>query len=344
LPRSQTPLPLEWALWNRDTPVPFGQTTLTVSDYMQRHAITALLVAQGTRVLVEAYAHGASERSLFLSNSVAKSFTGLTVGSVLASRSDDLALRPLSETVPALRGRPAGEVTAANYMRMSSGLRYTETNQPGDDHWRFGRTIRSTSILRALQDLQETAYTPGSRFSYAGSSTAALSLFVRGITRKSLAETFSEAIWNRVGMEAEAFWQRDVAGETLGHCCFFARPRDYLRLAIVLGHNGIRPSDGEPIVPQAFLDRTRTPAASDPPFRPRPGSWGYANQFWVMGSARRQIAMLGLRGQSIFIDPDLRLVMVQFSAASEPSAGQTQLGRDREALWNGLVRQVSATP
>ena len=55
------------------------------------------------------------------------------------------------------------------------------------------------------------------------------------------------------------------------------------------------------------------------------------------GEARR-FALLGVYGQMMFVDPELRLVMVQTAANATARAGQTSLGREADALWRGLVR------
>jgi CubicO group peptidase (beta-lactamase class C family) len=47
--------------------------------------------------------------------------------------------------------------------------------------------------------------------------------------------------------------------------------------------------------------------------------------------------MLGVYGQHLFVDPELRLVMVQTSANQTASVAKTSLGRERNAFWRGLV-------
>jgi hypothetical protein len=47
--------------------------------------------------------------------------------------------------------------------------------------------------------------------------------------------------------------------------------------------------------------------------------------------------MIGVHGQSIFMDPGLRRVMVQTGANATAEAGQTSLFADRDAFWRGAV-------
>ena len=48
--------------------------------------------------------------------------------------------------------------------------------------------------------------------------------------------------------------------------------------------------------------------------------------------------MLGVYGQSIFVDPALRLVMVQTSANATAEADSNSLFADRDEFWRGVVR------
>jgi hypothetical protein len=47
-------------------------------------------------------------------------------------------------------------------------------------------------------------------------------------------------------------------------------------------------------------------------------------------------------GQSIFVDPGLKLVMVLTAAARNASVGKEPLGRERDALWRGLVAEYGS--
>lgn len=48
--------------------------------------------------------------------------------------------------------------------------------------------------------------------------------------------------------------------------------------------------------------------------------------------------MLGVYGQSIFIDPALRPVIVHTGAHDTADAGGIRLGRERDVFWRGAVR------
>ncbi len=75
------------------------------------------------------------------------------------------------------------------------------------------------------------------------------------------------------------------------------------------------------------------------PFTPRKATpyFGYGYQFWLFPGEKRRFALLGVYGQSIFVDPELKLVMVITAAAKNASVGKEPFARERDALWRGVV-------
>jgi CubicO group peptidase (beta-lactamase class C family) len=96
---------------------------------------------------------------------------------------------------------------------------------------------------------------------------------------------------------------------------------------------------GKQIIPKEYLldatDWHRQPEAFRP-YRATP-YFGYGYQFWLFPGEKRRFALLGVYGQSIFVDPELKLVMVLTAAAKTANVGKETLGRERDAFWRGLV-------
>lgn len=115
---------------------------------------------------------------------------------------------------------------------------------------------------------------------------------------------------------------------------------------MVLANDGVRPDDPgkKQIIPLDYLldgtDWNRAPEQ----FRPGNATpyYGYSYQFWTFPGAKRRFAMLGVYGQMILIDPQLKLVMVQVAANATAKSGETTLGRDADAFWRGVVRQYGS--
>ena len=112
--------------------------------------------------------------------------------------------------------------------------------------------------------------------------------------------------------------------------------RDWARLGLLLAHDGA--VDGHQVIPrQWLLDATTVPP--DSPFAPRRATpfMGYGYQIWLFPGPRRQFALLGIHGQSIYIDPASRLVMVQTAVRVSATGEQAE----PVALWNALVARFA---
>ncbi|HMF29250.1 MAG TPA: serine hydrolase, partial [Candidatus Cybelea sp.] len=194
----------------------------------------------------------------------------------------------------------------------------------------------------AARIITERETEQGTRFYYSSAQTTMLAAVVRGATGMSLSSYLTPRLWQAIGAEDSAFWYADKTGLEVALGNFNATLRDYGRLGIVLANDGVRPDDpARPeVIPKAFLidatDWKRFPEA----FRPGKATpyLGYGYQFWVFPGEHRRFALIGVYGQSIFVDPELKLVIVQTSANATAEAGKNSLGSDRQGFWTGVVR------
>jgi CubicO group peptidase (beta-lactamase class C family) len=273
---------------------------------------------------------------------MAKSITALAIGYALDERKinslDDRADRYALK----LRGTLFGETTIRNLLRMASGIRYSQTYDQTGDTKRFADAIGRDGVERAARLFQTRETEQGARFYYASAHSAMLAAVVRGATDTNLSNYLTARLWRAIGAETPALWSIDKSGLELGHMGFNATLRDYGRLGVVLANDGVRPDDpnAKQIIPREFLfdatDWKRQPEA----FRPRKAtpSLGYGYQFWLYPSEPRRFMMLGVYGQSIFVDPALHLVIVQTGANATAEASDSSLAHERDAFWRGIVR------
>ena len=170
----------------------------------------------------------------------------------------------------------------------------------------------------------------------------ALTLLLRAVTGTSVSEYLTTRLWQPMGAEADATWIRTKDGTEVGSGSFNAVLRDYGRLGILLANDGAL--DGRQIVPKDYLldatDWRRQPEA----FAPSKATpyFGYGYQFWLFPGEKRRFALLGVYGQSIFVDPELKLVMVITAAAKNASVGKESFARERNALWRGVVAKYGS--
>jgi CubicO group peptidase (beta-lactamase class C family) len=213
---------------------------------------------------------------------------------------------------------------------------------------RFWQTVYRDGIEGAAKFVKERERPQGERFHYMSPTTLMLAAVLRGATGMSLSEYLSPRLWQAIGAEETALWRADKTGLELTNGNFNVTLRDYGRLGVVLANDGVRPDDpeGKQIVSREYLleatDARRVPEQ----FRPGKATpyMGYGYQFWLYPGKWRRFALLGVHGQSMLVDPQIKLVIVQTGANATEQAGETSLGREREALWRGVLRYYDKRP
>jgi CubicO group peptidase (beta-lactamase class C family) len=318
--------------------------SLSIDDYLARERVMGLMIIKDGVIQIERYQYERTPAQRFVSNSMAKSIVSLAVGIALQEGKiaslDDRADKYATK----MAGTLYGETTIRNLLRMSSGAHFEERYDGKDDLERFGRAVIRGGVEEAAKVITVRDAPQGSRFSYASAETEVLAGVLRGATGMSLSEYLGPRLWQAMGAETSALWRAERTGLERAAGNFNATLRDYGRLGIVLANDGLRPDTKQQVIPRDYLleatDWRRAPAA----FRPRTATpyYGYNYQFWTFPTEKRRFAMLGVYGQMIFVDPELKLVMVQTTANATAKAGETTLGKNADAFWRGVVEHYGS--
>lgn len=299
---------------------------------------TGLLVLKGDTILAERYQYDRRPENRFQSYSMAKTVVGMLVGLALAegriASIDDRA----EQYVPQLKGQLYGGTTLRHLLTMSSGVKFTEDYGGKDDV----AILAAKTIFRegpggpaALLSFNERLRPAGEKFSYASAESEVLSLVVRAAVGKPLAEYLSEKIWKPMGAEADATWIVDGGGYELGYMGLNATLRDWGRLGLLLARHG--ELDGRQIIPADWVKASTRP--DDPHLRVGYATRynGYGYQIWLIDEKGR-FALLGVRGQAVFVDPATRLVVVHTAV----HAGARDPARSEQfALFYGLLESLN---
>ncbi len=312
LKKAASPLPLPKAADEPKFEYQFENQTHTLDDFLARQRVTGLLLIKDGEILLERYQYDRTPAHRFVSHSMAKSIVSIAVGMALAEGKIASLDDAVSKYAPKLAGSPYGETSIRNVLRMSSGVPFNEVYDGKDDLTRFSILRRSQGSIAALRSFGGREVEQGTRFHYASSETVVLA-------------------------EADATWVRSRDGLEIGSGSFNAILRDYGRLGVLLANDGAVGT--RQVVPKEYLleatDWHRQPDA----FAPRRATpyFGYGYQFWTYPGEKRRFALLGVYGQSIFVDPELKLVMVITAVAKNASVGKESFAMERNAVWRGLI-------
>ena len=314
----------------------------TLEDYLARNPATGLLVARGNAILFERYQYGRIAADRMTSQSMAKTVVAMLVGIAVAEHAIRSVDDPAATYVPELEGTELGRTPLRALLHMTSGLAFAEGYDGADDNAALGRMLFSPggpAPAAAVARFSTRTAPPGTVWHYAGVNTEVLGLVLARATGQPLATYLQTRIWHPMGAEADASWTIDHSGQEVAYCCLNATLRDYARFGLLLAGNGA--AGGKQVIPRQWLVDAATAPGPNTAVAPGPAgqSWGYGYHTWLMPGPRHGLAMEGIHGQRVFIDPPSGLVLVQTAVrvAATHNEGDVEL----LALWRSLVRQVA---
>jgi len=320
---------------SRPLPLPRAAVSLTdvhfsdrgkqydLESYLELNRIAAILILQDRRVKLERYRFGNTDRTRWMSMSIAKSITSTLVGAALK----DGFIRSLSDSltryVPSLNGTAYDGVSVRDVLMMASGVRWNETySDPTSDRRRLLEAQISQvpgSALAVMTSLQRAA-APGTTANYNTGETQVVAEVLRAAVGRPLATYLSDRIWSRFGMEADANWWLDSPGGIeIGGSGFSATLRDYGRFGLFVLGGGV--AAGDSILPAGWVREATTSKTL------RDGAAVEYGYLWWTGAtpaSRRDGAFMaiGIHGQYLYVNPVAKIVIVVWGARPHPSQGQ----------------------
>ena len=250
--------------------------------YMEEAEVTGLLAIKRGRVVLERYARGNDDSTVWASRSMAKSITSLMIGAAIQSKHIRSVDDPVSLHVPELEGTFYHGVTLRHCLQMTSGIPYSEDYQDrASDVARLQACTvegRPGAFLDFLRDLcsrwDRKTNPPRSVFNYCSADSVVLGLALERATGEIAPVRLEHALWRRLGMERDAFWNLEApGGSAFTASGFGATLRDYGGLALfVLG--GARLPDGTRIVPEGLMQESLARRLRSTPAVPMDSSGG----------------------------------------------------------------------
>ena len=299
-----TSQPLAWekdAGFNKE---PLNSATLS---YLQQYKSAAFLVAKNGKLLHETYFSPYTESSRTNSFSIAKTITTMQVGLAVQQGLIPSFDMPITQFLPEFAGNArASKATISQVSAMKAGHDWTENyklpfNVTTDLY--YGKDAEN---LVLNQDFERE---PGTEYEYSSGSTQLLGVILkRAIQKKNpqsnVSEHLSQSLWQPLGMEKDAIYTLDRAGEDGGmertYCCIFATARDFAKLGQLLLQDG--QWGGKQLLDKAFVERMRKPDLQ--PY--------YGHSLWMDWTYKHPFYSLqGHQGQYVIVVPSLQLVVVR---------------------------------
>jgi CubicO group peptidase (beta-lactamase class C family) len=286
---------------------------LHLADYIALNRVAGLLVLQDGKIALERYEFGNTPQTRWVSFSMVKSITS----TLAAAAVQDGLMGGLDEAVtkylPELRGSGYEGVSIRNVMQMASGVRWNETYTDRSSDRRKMLELqteqRAGALIRFMATLPRAAQ-PGTRWNYSTGETYVLGALVRAAVKRPLSQYLSEKIWSVFAMEKDAtWWTESNAGVEFGGSGFAATLRDYGRFGQFVLQDGV--AGRKPVVPPGWFPNAGLPK--------RVGGQlvRYGYMWW--SEPEGAFRAFGIFGQSIYVNPGRKVVIVVWSAQEKPT-------------------------
>lgn len=265
---------------------------------LQGPGMRAIVVVHDGRIVAEAYGQGFTAAMPLLGWSMTKSVTAALVG--MAIKDGKLSLEQ-KHLFPQWAGDGRAEISIADLMAMTAGLKWSEAEGRITDPGRMEFLVRDTAAFARGLPLDTP---PGTRFNYSGAQTVLLTRLWQDAVGEGAPSYPRERLFNPLGMTS-AVLEADEVGTFRGEGFLFATARDWARFGEFLRLGG--QWNGQQLLPVGFVDYMRSPSpVSDEghgPVYARGQIWlakglGYdlpADTFMMEGHLRQVIAIIPSR-------------------------------------------------
>lgn len=223
----------------------------------------SLLVAHRGVIQLEHYAPGFDAERITETYSMAKSMVGLVLSMTIADGEVPGFQTPASDYLEAWQGTDRGRITIGQLAHMESGLEHFGFNfSPWQNPYHRGiRSLLGSDVVAALLQFQLTE-PPGTSFFYNSANTQLATIVMERATGKRYASLVSEKLWQPLGARSARVWLDGPGGTPRSYAYFHARPKDWLRLGMMLADGGCW--QGHRVVSAAALKLFLAPAPTNP--------------------------------------------------------------------------------
>ncbi len=296
-----------------------GGKAYDLIDYMALNRVTALLVLKDGKIAYEDYEMGNTDKTRWMSMSIAKSITSSLMGAAIRDGHIKSIDDSVTQYVATLKGSAYDGVSIRNLLQMASGVKWDETyTDPASNrrHMLEAQIAQRPGSILDLMGRLPRAAKPGTVWNYSTGETFVAGAVVSAAVARSLSQYLSEKIWTKAGMESDAtWWLESPNGQEIGGSGLSATLRDYGRFGLFLMNGGV--AGGEKILPDGWVQD----AGSSKMIGGKKVDYGY--MIWPFAAEPKYVHQgafkaYGIYGQNVYVNPRERVVIVVWSAQSKP--------------------------
>jgi CubicO group peptidase (beta-lactamase class C family) len=263
---------------------------------------TAFLIIKNDTIFYENYWEGYDNFTISLSFSMAKSFLSILIGCAIDDGYIKSVEQPVTDYIPELKRNGYEKVKLKHLLQMTSGMDYTESDNPFGIHTAFyyGDNLEEKLITLGLKG------EPGKEYEYKSGDAQLLGLILRrALAGKTITDYMKERVWDPIGMEYNGLWSIDSkeTGFEKVFCCISACAIDFAKFGRLYLNKG--DWNGKQIVSKSWVEQSTQIDTTEG------SAWYYQYLWWIISKERKDFAAIGHLGQYLYINSDQKIIIVR---------------------------------
>ncbi len=313
-------------------------------DRVKNHS---MVVVQGEKLIHQHFWNNTSPETTHLDMSVTKSFTSMLAAIATAEGKLDMSKKVI-DYLPELKGTAWETATVQEVADMRTSLIFPQQKgKTWDDRMTASQGYngdQSKTYPNGVADyfplVKDYEGDMGHKYTYQCVNTEVLGKVVEAATGKNLADLYESQIWQKVGLEHDAFLMSDPSGFPMASGGLNATTRDIARVGLMI-QNGGKNYLGDQVIPTEFIQnlwkgneevRSAWKLSKEAPLA---NGW-YKDQFRVLEIPGHTIlAMVGIHGQVVAMDKDSGTVI-----AMNGGYPKTETPRMAISLFNKVIPAI----
>lgn len=272
---------------------------ITALENEPRANVRALYIVRDGHVVLRCARPGYDVYIRYLSHSMAKSVTGLVIGTLV-----DEGKLSLTDTVAShfpeqpFRDRRFAAMTVEHLLTMSSGVGFAEAGVVTEENW------LEAFFSSPLQ------FAPGTAFAYNSMNSYVLARMAERVCGCDFVQLAEQRLFRPLGIDND-LWEKNGEGYAKGGFGLYLSAAAWARLGQLVLDRGV--FNGTRIVSEAWIDAACTTQKITPTSL---GDFNYGYHVWVSREAG-EVLFNGMLGQNVWICPHERLVCVLLCGNNE---------------------------
>lgn len=235
---------------------------LEVTDYFAERNTIALIVWRNGLIEWEHYYGDNNSETLVDAKSLGKPMGVIAVGRAIAEGHIQSLDQPASDFITEWQGTPKAGILVRHLLDMRAGLKAQEEIRGNGPNHPNARAYLHPRHEYVIVNEYPLVSTPGTRYDYAGPSSALVGVLIERATGVQYEDWLSREVLVPLGARGGRIWMNREGGMPHAGCCTLLPADSFLRLAILLVNDGLW--QGARLLPEGFVEQMRTATPQNP--------------------------------------------------------------------------------